>query len=147
MKQKEIVKNNLDFLVTVSKFNMVLLKALDWRLGWLGFNDFIILHHLNNADWKKLKRIELAEKVWLTASGITRLLLPMEKIWLVNKEVNTGDARISYVSIAKWWKTKYEEALERLNFFTSEIIDSSDSKKVHDTIKLFQEIWWKIMWK
>ncbi|NDK09113.1 hypothetical protein EOM39_07810, partial [Candidatus Gracilibacteria bacterium] len=67
MKQKEIEKNNLDFLVTVSKFNMVLLKALDGRLGGLGFNDFIILHHLDNADGKKLKRIELAEKVGLTA--------------------------------------------------------------------------------
>jgi DNA-binding MarR family transcriptional regulator len=147
MKQKEIEKNNLDFIVNISKFNMVLTKTLDSKLWWLWFNDFIVLYHLNKANDQKLKRIELAEKVWLTASGITRLLLPMEKIWLISKEVNSSDARISYVSIAPGWKTKLDEALERLNYFTEEIIDKDQSKKLNDLTKILQKIWWKIMWK
>lgn len=147
MKQKEIEKHNLDFIVNISKFNMVLSKTLDAKLGWLWFNDLIVLYHLSKATNEKLKRIELAEKVWLTASGITRLLLPMEKIWLVSKEINSSDARISYVSIAPWWKTKLLEALERLNFFTGEIIDESQTKKLTDLTKIIQEIWWKMMWK
>jgi DNA-binding MarR family transcriptional regulator len=147
MKQKEIEKNNLDFIINISKFNMVLSKALDSKLWWLWFNDFIVLYHLNKANDQKLKRIELAEKVWLTASGITRLLLPMEKIWLVSKEINSSDARISYVSIASGWKTKFEEALERLNFFTEETIDKDQAKKLNDLTKILQKIWWKMMWK
>lgn len=140
-------QNNLNFIINISKFYSVLSKSLDSKLGGLWFNDFVVLYYLSNAEWQKLKRIDLAEKVWITASWITRLLLPMEKIWLINKEANSLDARISYVSLAPWWKRKYEEALERLNFFTDEIISEDNSDKILDLTKLLQEIWWKIMWK
>ncbi len=147
MKQNNIDKSNLDFIINISKFYLVLSKSLDSKLGWLGFNDFIVLYHLHNSEQQKLKRIELAEKVWLTPSGITRLLLPMEKIWLISKETNSQDARISYVSMAPGWKIKFDEALERLNFFTNEIIDKDQTKKLLDLTKIFQKIWWKMMWK
>lgn len=140
-------QNNLNFIISISKFYSVLSKSLDSKLWGLGLNDFIVLFYLSNAEGQKLKRIDLAEKVWITASGVTRLLLPMEKIWLVNKEINSLDARISYVSLAQGGKRKYEEALERLNFFTDEIIEKDKNNKIVDLTKLLQKIWWKIMWK
>ena len=59
---------NIDFFLNISKFHAILSKNLDAKLGGIGFNDFIVLYHLSNAPEKKLKRIELAEKVGLTAS-------------------------------------------------------------------------------
>lgn len=46
------------------------------------------MYHLQQAQDNKLSRIALAEKVALTASGVTRVLAPMEKIHLVTKQSN-----------------------------------------------------------
>jgi len=137
----------LDFIINTAKFYTVLSKRLDAGLGWPGFNDLIVLYYLSKAENQKLRRIDLAEKVWLTASGVTRLLLPMEKIWLISKETNLDDARVSYVILAAGWKRKLEEALERLGFFTDEIIENEKEEEIIKITKTLQEIWWKIMWK
>lgn len=71
-----------------------------------------------------MRRIDLAEKVWLTASGVTRLLLPMEKIGLVKKEKNDADARVSLVWITESGKSYLDEAIYRLEYLSEEIIDS-----------------------
>lgn len=139
-------ENKLDFIINSSKFYTVLSKKLDAWLGWLWFNDFIVLYYLSKAPEQKLRRIDLADKVWMTASWITRLLAPMEKIWLINKET-AEDARVSIVSLASWWKTKLNEALERLWFFLDEIIEDSKLDKIIDFTKIYQEIGSKIMWR
>lgn len=141
------MKQNIDFFMNIAKFYSILSKSLEGKLNWIWFNDFIVLYHLNNAPENKLKRIELAEKVWLTASGVTRLLLPMEKIGLITKESNPNDARVSFVILAPGWKTKLDEALERIDLFTSDIISKDSSVKINDMNKLISEIWGKIMWK
>ena len=62
-----------------------------------------------------MRRIELAESIGLSASGITRLLLPMEKIGLVTKEVNPRDARVSLVKLTKTGKQMFNDSEKRLN--------------------------------
>ena len=126
----------LEFLLNLSKLNSKIYRKLDSSLWGIWFNDFIVLYYLNQSMDKKLRRIDLAEKVWLTASGVTRLLLPMEKIWLVSKEVNQFDARVSYVVLAKWWETKLEEAMERINFVLAEIMPNSLKSELEKTTTL-----------
>ncbi len=126
----------LEFLLNLSKLNSKIYRKLDASLWWIWFNDFIVLYYLNQAIDKKLRRIDLAEKVWLTASWVTRLLLPMEKIWLVSKEVNQFDARVSYVVLAKWWETKLKEAMERINFVLAEIMPNSLKNELEKTTTL-----------
>ena len=126
----------LEFLLNLSKLNSKIYRKLDSSLWGIWFNDFIVLYYLNQSMDKKLRRIDLAEKVWLTASGVTRLLLPMEKIWLVSKEVNQFDARVSYVVLAKWWETKLEEAMDRINFVLAEIMPNSLKSELEKTTTL-----------
>ena len=126
----------LEFLLNLSKLNSKIYRKLDASLWGIWFNDFIVLYYLNLAIDKKLRRIDLAEKVGLTASWVTRLLLPMEKIWLVSKEVNQFDARVSYVVLAKWWETKLEEAMERINFVLAEIMPNSLKNELEKTTTL-----------
>ena len=126
----------LEFLLNLSKLNSKIYRKLDASLWGIWFNDFIVLYYLNQAIDKKLRRIDLAEKVGLTASGVTRLLLPMEKIWLVSKEVNQFDARVSYVVLAKWWEMKLEEAMDRINFVLAEIMPNSLKNEVEKTTNL-----------
>jgi len=59
------------------------------------------MYHLNNAPNMTMRRIDLAERIGLSASGVTRLVNPMEKNRLVEKEINPRDARVSLVHLSK----------------------------------------------
>ncbi|MDD3144582.1 MAG: MarR family winged helix-turn-helix transcriptional regulator [Candidatus Gracilibacteria bacterium] len=140
-------KLNIDFILSISKLNMVLSKDFDGKLGGLGLNDFIVLYHLNSAEGNKLRRIDLADKVGLTASGITRLLLPMEKIGLVSKETNVSDARVSFVLLAPGGKNLLVDAIKRMEEITDIIIPENSDEKVKTFIDFMKEIGGKVMWK
>jgi DNA-binding MarR family transcriptional regulator len=124
----------------MAKFQTELNRRLDSRLGGIGFNELIILYHLSQADDHKMRRVDLAEKIGLTASGVTRLLLPMEKIGLIKREANEQDARVSYVVLAPGGKTKLTEGLERAEIFCEELIPASKTKKVEEMSELLNEL-------
>ncbi|MCB1649083.1 MAG: MarR family transcriptional regulator [Gammaproteobacteria bacterium] len=76
----------------------------------LGLSDYFVLNQLYISPSQKMRRNELAERVGLSPSGITRLLNPLEKIGLVEKESNPRDARVSLVTLSVQGKRVYEEA-------------------------------------
>ncbi|MEM7707580.1 MAG: MarR family winged helix-turn-helix transcriptional regulator [Pseudomonadota bacterium] len=88
-------------------------RRLDHTLAIHGisFTEFRVLHHLAQAPGETMRRVDLAETVGLTASGVTRLLNPMEKIHLVEKERNPRDARVSLVRLSAAGKEIYGDAL------------------------------------
>lgn len=137
----------IEFIVNLSKLNTIINKYFDSNLWWLWFNDFIVLYNLDNAPDKSLRRIDLAEKVWLSPSWITRLLLPMEKIWLIKKETNNSDARISLVSITKAWKTNLDEAMERMDLHLDEKLNNIKKNKLSDFSDTIKEIWSNFLWR
>ena len=77
-----------------------------------------------------MRRVDLADAIGLTASGITRLLLPMEKIGLVRREAHDGDARVSYVCIAPGGETKLREAIERAEEYVSDLIHTAEEADI-----------------
>jgi DNA-binding MarR family transcriptional regulator len=106
----------------------------------LGFSDFTILYHLSQAKDEKMRRIDLAEKVGLTASGITRLLAPMEKIGLVKREKDSRDARVSFVAIAQGGKRKLSEALEDAELVARELIPAAKTGQIEELSQLVAEL-------
>jgi DNA-binding MarR family transcriptional regulator len=76
-------------------------KRVDQQLFLHGisFTEFTVLRALSLAPENCLRRIDLAQQIGLTASGITRLIAPMEKNNLVSKEANARDARVSLVKL------------------------------------------------
>lgn len=139
--------NKLDFILHISKLNMILNKYFDSSLWLLWLNEFIVLYHLHNAPEQTLRRIDLAEKVGITASGITRLLLPMEKIGLVEKKVNPNDARVSLVSIASGGKKQLDDALIRMQEQLDDKITQKQTKELENTTQLLKEIGTQFLWK
>ena len=103
---------NGDVLISLALLQTKLLKQIDNQLSLHGisFSEFLVMHHLNNAPCKTMRRIDLAEKIGLSASGVTRLLNPMEKIKLVQKEINPRDARVSLVKLSEVGEQIYSEA-------------------------------------
>ena len=136
------ISPSLKFFVDLAKAKTVVSRRFDNRLSFngLGFSDFMILYHLSQAPGEKLRRVDLAEKIGITASGITRMLLPMEKIGLVQRGVSEQDARVSYVLLAPGGKRLLAESLESVEVLAQDILASTKAKKVEEVSKLLTEL-------
>jgi DNA-binding MarR family transcriptional regulator len=65
----------------------------------LTINDFEALYVLSRAEGRRLKRVELARRLVLTPSGVTRLLEGLEEAGLVERVTCTEDLRIAYAQL------------------------------------------------
>jgi DNA-binding MarR family transcriptional regulator len=65
----------------------------------LTLSDFDVLVQLYHAEGNRLRRVDLARTVLLTASGITRLLDGLERAGWVEKQHCASDARVTYAAI------------------------------------------------
>lgn len=132
------INKQLNFFLKLSRAQAVLVRTFDSRLtGGIGFNDFVILYYLSQAPDEKMRRVDLAEKVALSASGVTRMLLPMEKIGLVKREASNTDARVSYVKLAPGGKRILEETLDRADMLSEEFLPSTKLGKMDDISEIF----------
>jgi DNA-binding MarR family transcriptional regulator len=62
----------------------------------LTLSGYEVLLHLAHTPDQRLRRVDLAERVLLTPSGITRLLDGLEQAGYVRRATSTEDARVSY---------------------------------------------------
>ncbi len=95
--------STFDFCLRLARAHAVLIRRFDSALGsihGLRFSDFQLLYHLGRAPGRRLRRIDLAERLGLTASGVTRSLLPLEKIGLVTRQSDPRDARVGYAVLS-----------------------------------------------
>jgi DNA-binding MarR family transcriptional regulator len=76
----------------------------------LTINDYEVLLFLRRAPNRMMRRVDLAESVLLTASGITRLLEGLERQGLVEKVRCESDGRVSYACLTDAGEAKLEEA-------------------------------------
>lgn len=67
----------------------------------LTVTDFEALRRLAAAEGGRMRRVDLAPAVGLTASGVTRMLDGLEKAGLVRKEHCSSDARVTYAAITE----------------------------------------------
>jgi DNA-binding MarR family transcriptional regulator len=91
--------NALELCLKLARAAAALTRKMDNVLGsvhGLSFGDFTLLLHLSQAHGGRLRRVDLADKVGLTASGVTRSLIPLEKIGLISRETDSRDARVGY---------------------------------------------------
>jgi DNA-binding MarR family transcriptional regulator len=65
----------------------------------LTINDYEVLLHLSRAPDRMMRRVDLAKRVVLTPSGITRLLDGLQCSGLVCKESCESDARVVYAKL------------------------------------------------
>lgn len=132
--------STIKFFLEVAKFQTKISRKLDSNLNGISLNEFIIMHHLNQNQDGRMRRTDLADRIGLTTSGITRLLLPMEKIGLISRQSDKNDARVSYVVLTKGGKTKFTEGLERLEIFGEDLVPDTKLKKLEEVTKLINEL-------
>jgi DNA-binding MarR family transcriptional regulator len=123
---------NLDATFTRS------LKQIDRRLSAHGitYTELMVLHRLNGASNQTMRRVDLAEAIGLTASGVTRLLLPMEKRRLVEREANPRDARVSLIELTVAGKKLYRDAFTTFQFCADALTRNLTEKQVNTLSEL-----------
>jgi len=117
----------INTILNIIKVQSVITKKFDGlSLHGLSLTDFMILHILSQASGNRLRRIDLAESTGLTASGITRIISPMEKMGLVVKEHNDRDARVSYVKLTAAGDRIFKEATVTAEHIANKLLDGMD---------------------
>ena len=92
----------LDASLRLVRAQVTLVKRFDAYLGGLhgvSLADFTVLLRLGQAPGGRMRRVDLAEALGLTASGVTRGLAPLERIGLVTRETDARDGRVAYAAL------------------------------------------------
>ena len=132
------MNKNLNFFLVLTKTNFLLARRL--CVHGLSFTDFMILYFLDQAPEKKLRRIDLADQLGLTASGITRMLIPMEKIGLIKRDTSDLDGRARFALIAPGGKKLLADAAKTLNDKIEDILPAQSTKKIEELTKLLSAL-------
>jgi DNA-binding MarR family transcriptional regulator len=111
-------------------------------LHGVGLSEYLVLHQLFIAPGQTMRRVDLAEQVGLTPSGITRLLNPMEKIGLIDKEHNPRDARVSLVALSIAGKRIYQEAQVSFQHASTDLFEQLDAKRLDRFSELVKVVAW-----
>ena len=76
----------------------------------LTLNDYEALLVLSRAERGRLKRVDLARRLLLTPSGVTRLLEGLERGGLVKRAACDTDLRVTYAELTDAGRAKVEAA-------------------------------------
>lgn len=78
----------------------------------LTINDFECLLRLSRADGQRMRRVDLAGELLLTASGVTRLLDGLEAAGYVERASCASDRRVTYAVLTEAGLAKLREAAD-----------------------------------
>jgi DNA-binding MarR family transcriptional regulator len=76
----------------------------------LTINDYEALLVLSSVPDQRLKRVDLARRLLLTPSGVTRLLEGLETAGLVERAACASDLRVTYAALTDRGREKLTEA-------------------------------------
>jgi DNA-binding MarR family transcriptional regulator len=132
----------MKLVMDLSSLHSKILKRLESQLSVHGisFTEFQVMARLNSAPDQTMRRIELAESVGLSASGVTRLLVPMEKRKLVQRQVNTRDARVSLVQLSDMGEQLFKDALTTYEHVTAAFMQALDSEQLRQMNELTEKL-------
>jgi DNA-binding MarR family transcriptional regulator len=113
MSTHQVSGERLDSWVSFLRAHSAITRQLNADLlnaHGLTLNDYEVLLRLSAASGEMMRRVDLAESVVLTASGITRLLDGLECAGLVEKASCAADARVSYAKLTTAGRARLDEA-------------------------------------
>jgi DNA-binding MarR family transcriptional regulator len=133
----------IDFCLRLSRAATAMTRRFDASLGNLhgiSFADYQLLRHLSQSPEGRLRRVDLADRLGLTASGITRSLLPLEKIGLVGRQSDPRDARVGYAIITNAGKELIANAETLVERLADEVVGDPPFAHLDEVITLLGQI-------
>lgn len=98
------------------------------------------MDYLSNCPHREVPRIELAEHLGMSASGVTRLLMPMEKNGLIEKVRNPRDSRQSLVRLSDTGQRLFEEASVSFAHITGDLVSQLSQSQQEIVVKLYTKV-------
>jgi DNA-binding MarR family transcriptional regulator len=86
----------------------------------LALSELVFLLQLMQAPLCRLRRVDLALRLNISQSTITRMAIPLEKTGLVSREKDPRDSRIGYVVLTKSGRTLVNNAAKTFKRKASE---------------------------
>lgn len=80
----------------------------------LSLNELLLLTHLDRAPGGRLRRVDLASRLDMSQSGVTRMLAPMEKVGWVERVADSRDARVGSAVLREAGRRLAREGLRTL---------------------------------
>ncbi len=118
-----MLSENTALAVGISRFESAVRRRLDGPLGGghgIGYTDFLIMAELSAVRGGRLRAVDLAKRLLLSPSGVTRAVLPLEKIGLLRRVRDERDARGSYIELTAAGNERLAEALPTVERIVSE---------------------------
>lgn len=133
---------NLELVFKISNLHTKMIKSLDSQLSIHGitFSEFYTMYQLSITPTKTMRRIDLAQKVGMSASGVTRLLAPMEKLGIVQKQSSPRDARVSFVNLTTTGEKVLDNALKTTSFVARELFEDLYSFDIAKFLEVLKKI-------
>ncbi|GAA0317160.1 hypothetical protein GCM10010302_65260 [Streptomyces polychromogenes] len=119
----------LDVSLRLVKAQTALVRKFDSRLGSLfgvSLADFLVLLHLGRAEGGRMRRVDLAGALGLTASGVTRGLAPLERIGLIVREADARDARVAYAALTDTGRERLTDILKAAEQVAADVFAAPD---------------------
>ena len=126
--------------------NALLASRLAKRVGnhlsvhGISLSEYLVLHYIENSPNKAVPRIQLAEHVGMSASGVTRLIAPLEKIGIIEKLANPRDARQSLVKLSQAGQRLYGEANVSFEHITNELTSGLSQAQQEKIVELYGKL-------
>ena len=105
---------SISLVLDMALASTLVARDVDHALGshhGIGLSDFALLLELDSVPERKMRRVELANRLGITTSGVARQLGPLERRGIVTRESNPADARLALVVLTGAGAKLVEQAL------------------------------------
>jgi DNA-binding MarR family transcriptional regulator len=128
---------HFQLLFDLNRAHAVISRQFDARLGavhGIALTELQLLWVLAKAPEQRLRRMELAEQLGVTPSGVTWMLRPLTKRRLVTTRPDPADARASFALLTEAGARLVAEALPTARHLAAEML--SPQVRGHDVSSL-----------
>jgi len=122
---------HLTFFFDLSRAHAAAARRMDTALGavhGVGLGDLHLLHVLAHAPDQKLRRVDLAQQLGVTASGVTWMLRPLTQRGLVASQPSEEDGRVTFAVLTKAGKKLVNNALNTARHIAADYLDQRVAK-------------------
>jgi len=116
----------LETILSLARARSHVVRELDADLGahGLSLTDLALLLELRSAPEGRLRRVDLANQLGVTPSGVARQLAPLERMGLVGREPHARDARLALVVLTDTGRRITDEAVPTAESAAERVLDN-----------------------
>jgi DNA-binding MarR family transcriptional regulator len=126
----------LSLVLDLALARTVVVREIERRLSGhgIGLSDLALLLELYQAPDRRMQRVDLAERLAITTSGVARQLAPLERIGVVDRESDANDARKALVLLTKAGVRTVDNVLPDAEDRADQVLDRRWTSKERDTL-------------